>query len=181
MNLYKLGIKIFFARPPADERDFIPVFHRWIQEQKISAHQLIDVHDYAHVHNGPGILLVAHEGNFSVDSTGGRLGLVYYRKQPLDGDVAGRLAAMLQTLLGAVSLIEVDPALKGCAFKRDELIAFSNDRLLAPNTTEARAALEPSVTAFAAKAFKGANVRLGIQSTDPRERLGFNIQSSGKL
>lgn len=181
MNLHKLGLKLFFANPPSNERDFIPVFHRWIQDQKIAAHQLIDVHDYAHVHNGPGILLVAHEGNFSVDSTGGRPGLVYYRKQPLDGDVTGRLGAILQTLLGAANLIEADPSLKSCAFKRDELVVFSNDRLLAPNTSEARASLEPLVAAFAAKAFKGANVRLGIQSADPREQLGFNIQSTGKL
>ena len=51
--------------------DFIPVFHRWIQKQTVSGHLLIDVHDYSHIHQGPGILLVGHEGNFSIDLADG--------------------------------------------------------------------------------------------------------------
>lgn len=182
MDIYKLGIKIYFANPQAIKaRECVPVLHKLIQGQKIAGHLLIDAHDYAHVQNGPGILLVAHEGNFSIDDTDGRPGLVYYRKQPLDGDVSQRLEAILRTLLETARLLESEPSLKGWTTKRDELVVFSNDRLLAPNTAEARAAFEPLVARFAAGAWPSADVRIENGSADPRERLAFAIRSSKPL
>ncbi len=38
-----------------------------------------------HVPAGPGIVLIGHEGNYSVDNTGNRLGVRYNRKAVLDG------------------------------------------------------------------------------------------------
>ncbi len=56
-----------FRRPIPDPirlDDFIPLFHRWIQEQAIDGHLLIDVHDYSHIQQGPGILLVGARRQF---------------------------------------------------------------------------------------------------------------------
>ncbi len=169
MNLYKLGVKIFAANPEVvDVDEFIPVFHSWIQQQKIAGHLLIDVHDYSHVHNGPGILLVAHESNFSMDEADGRLGLVYCRKQP----VADPLKTTFETAQAACCLLEAEPKLNGIRFRADEFLLFSNDRLLAPNTTEARAQLEPAIKRALAKA----TVTLAPQSADSRERLAFIVR-----
>ena len=169
MELYKLGIKIFVANPGAvDIRDFIPVFHSWIQEQKLEGHLLVDVHDYSHVQNGPGILLVAHEGNFSMDQAEGHLGLVYYRKQP----VVDGLRAAFETAQAAARLLEEEPTLNGVKFRADEFLVFSNDRLVAPNTTEARTELESAIKS----AFAGATVALAPRATDPRERLAFVVK-----
>lgn len=169
MELDKLGIKIFVANPGAvDIRDFIPVFHSWIQEEKIEGHLLIDVHDYSHVQNGPGILLVAHEGNFSMDQAEGRLGLVYYRKQP----VADSLNIAFETAQAATQLLEGEPTLNGIKFRADEFLVFSNDRLVAPNTAEARTELERAIK----RAFAGATVSLASRASDPRERLAFVVK-----
>jgi len=169
-ELYKLGIKIFVANSGVVTiRDFIPVFHSWIQEQKIEGHLLIDVHDYSHVQNGPGILLVAHEGNFSMDQAEGRLGLVYYRKQPVAGD---SLKIAFETAWSAVRLLEGETTLKGIRFRTDEFLVFSNDRLLAPNTPETRAELEPAIK----HTFPGATVSLALRAADPRERLAFVVK-----
>ena len=171
MNLYKIGIKIFVANPQVvDLRDFIPVFHGWIQQQKVEGHQLIDVHDYSHVHDGPGILLVAHEGNFSMDQEGGRLGLLYYRKRPLDGSVEANLKSVLQTALQATKMLESEPALNGIKFKTDEILVVANDRLLAPNDATGRAKIEPIIARALGKA------TLASQATDPRERLAFVVK-----
>jgi hypothetical protein len=82
MTTHKIGVKLFFTTATKPLKDYIPVFHGWIQRQVLPGHLLIDVHDYSHVHHGPGILLVAHEANLSVDEAEGRRGLVYIRKQP---------------------------------------------------------------------------------------------------
>src|SRR5579862_6232985 len=114
MDLYKIGVKIFVTNPQVvNLQNFIPVFQGWIQQQKIEGHQLIDVHDYSHVHNGPGILLVAHEGNFSMDQEDGRLGLFYYRKQPLQGGLEANLQAVMKIAQQACKLLESEPALNG--------------------------------------------------------------------
>ena len=170
MDLYKLGVKIFVANPQGmNLRDFIGVFHRWIQQQKIEGHQLIDVHDYSHVHNGPGILLVAHEGNFSLDQEGGRLGLLYYRKRPLEGGLESNLKIVLEAALQACKLLESEPELKGIKFQTDEVLMVMNDRLLAPNDAATRAKLEPVIAKALGKA------TLAPQSADSRERLAFVV------
>jgi hypothetical protein len=168
-DLYKLGVKIFAGNPEVvNLHDFIPVFQNWIQQQMVKDHLLIDVHDYSHVHHGPGILLVAHEGNFSMDQADGRLGLVYYRKQP----VAEPLQTAFETAQAAGRLLEAEPKLNGIQFRSDEFLVFSNDRLLAPNAPEARRQLEPVIQ----RAFAGATVTLAPQSIDPRERLAFVVR-----
>ena len=173
MDLYKIGIKLFVINPQAVRlRDFIPVFHGWIQQQKVEGHQLIDVHDYSHVHNGPGILLVAHEGNFSMDQEGGRLGLFYYRKRPLEGGFETNLKSALQVALQACKLLESEPKLDSLKFDTKEILVLANDRLLAPNDAAARAALEPIIAKTLGKA------ALAPQSADPRERLAFVVTHS---
>src|SRR5215468_8447482 len=131
MEIHRLGIK-FFAADPASIRleDFIPLFHGWIQRQAVPKHLLIDVHDYSHIQGGPGILLVGHEGNFSMDMADGKSGLFYYRKQPLDG--AG-LAAVLKSALHGCRCLEEETSLR---FKTSEFVLISNDRLNAPNEAE---------------------------------------------
>src|SRR6185295_13767560 len=100
MDLQRIGIKMFAEDSAAVVvRDFIPVFHSWIQKQAVDNHMLIDVHNYSHIHNGPGILLVAQEGNFSIDLGDGRMGLLYYRK-----NVGSGFAPVLKAALQACSL-----------------------------------------------------------------------------
>src|SRR5438128_6018693 len=113
VDLHKFGIK-FFAAPPTEVRlaEFIPVFHRWIQNHVVEG-LLIDVADYSHIVDGPGIVLVAHDGNYAMDETGGRLGLLYVRKQPLAGDLAVRLARAAEIALEACGELEGAPEFAG--------------------------------------------------------------------
>ena len=172
MDLYKIGVKIFVANPQdVDIRDFVAVFHGWIQAQKIEGHLLIDVHDYSHVTNGPGILLVAHEGNFSMDQEGGRLGLFYYRKRPTDGGLEANLKAVMETALQACKLLESEPKMEGIKFKTDEILVVANDRLLAPNDAASRAKFEPVITKALGKATIAPQA-----ADDPRERLAFMVK-----
>lgn len=124
----------------------IPVFHRWIQRSAIPDHLLIDVADYRHVPDGPGVLLVAHEGLFSLHVARGRYGLSYTRRTALDGSDADRLRQALAAAQTAAKLLEAEPEFVGAlSFPGQELDISVNDRLLAPNTPESYARLEPVV------------------------------------
>jgi hypothetical protein len=176
-ELQRLGVKVFcedgdsIALP-----ELIPVFHRWIQRRELDQ-LLIDVADYSHVAAGPGVLLVAHEGNYGMDEGGGRRGLVYYAKQSSVGGVAERLKAVCRTVLTACERLAGEPELEGrLRFRGDEVFVFANDRLLAPNTDETFAVLEPAVRELAGKLYPGEECTLAREA-DPKERFAVTVSS----
>ncbi len=146
---HKFGVKLFFANPRDRElTEFIPVFHGWIQRQALPGHLLIDVHDYSHVFHGPGILLVAHEANLSIDEAEGRRGLVYVRKQPA-------------TLREIIDHAHAAAKLLGVPYDTSHYEVFCNDRLATPTAAEI------------AEATGG---KVAQKQTDPRERLTFVVR-----
>ncbi|HSU89015.1 MAG TPA: hypothetical protein VLL56_09280 [Terriglobia bacterium] len=168
MELYRLGIKFFADGETIELTEFIPVFHEWIQKQVIDGHLLIDVHDYSHMQDGPGILLVAHQGNFTIDSNSNGMGLLYYRKQPAES-----LADIVKPAVQGCRLLEDDPRVRGrVRFALDEAIIVANDRLLAPNTDESFSQLQPPLSATLRQVL-GKTFKLARISEDPKERLAI--------
>jgi hypothetical protein len=178
MELHRFGVKIFAdASSSVPLRDFVPVFHGWIQKQIVKDHLLIDVHDYSHIYQGPGILLVAHEGNFSMDMSDGRLGLFYYRKQPVGGSPEERLATIMQTTIQGCRLLEEEPGLAGkLRFPKDDLLVIANDRLQAPNENETFAEFQPIVTGVLQRVFGETNFDVAPVRGDPKERFAVHIR-----
>ncbi|MGH7856127.1 MAG: hypothetical protein ACREQY_02270 [Candidatus Binatia bacterium] len=175
-DLQKLAIKLF-AEPGTSPAlpEFIPVFHRWIQTGPVED-LLIDVADYSHVEAGPGILLVAHEGNYAVDMAGGRMGLLYSRKQPFEGSLVERLTAVTRAALRACRLLEEAPELEGrIRFRGDEMLIVANDRLRAPNTDETLAELRGALGEFFARVYGGMAVSLEREA-DPKERFSVTAR-----
>ncbi len=177
MEFQHVNAKVFVdGKLPFDPSRFINVFHRWIQEQALPE-LLIDVADYCHVPDGPGVLLIAHEADYSMDNTDGRWGLRYNRKAPLAGSNDDRFRQALSAAAKACCLLEKEPGATGLKFSRTEFEVFVNDRALAPNTPEAFAAFQSELKPFLAKllghdAFK-------LQSpTDRRRRLGVLVATS---
>ena len=162
-SVQHINIKIFAKEPSAIElSDAIGVFHQWI---RVSAcpEMLIDVADYEHVFEGPGILLIAHEANYSLDNRLGRLGLLYNRKAALNGTFRSRLAQAHQAALAACDRLEQEPVFKGkLEFDRNAIEFFVNDRLLAPNTDETWQALKPELETY----FPGAKLE---RTGEPRD------------
>ncbi len=155
MELQRLGFKLFLEDPSLLEiRKLIPVFHSWIQGQVFPDHLLVDVHDYTHIYGGPGVLLIAHEGNFSLDWAEDRPGLFYYRKQPLDGSLQNRLKKILRPTLHACRLLEESDSLGGIQFKTDEMLLVANDRLHAPNLEETFQQVRPVLWEFLSQVFE---------------------------
>ena len=153
MDSSRIGIKLFTANPSTHLEDVVPVFHSWIQQQALAGQLLIDVADYLHVPQGPGVVLVGHEANYATDQAEPGLGLLYQRKRALpEGDLGGRLAHAFRDALSAAWLLEQDAKL-GPTWKFDtrRLLVRVADQLAAPNTAETFAAMKPELTAFLTK------------------------------
>jgi hypothetical protein len=137
----QLALKIPAVTDVADE-SLIPIFHRWIQERRIEDQLLIDVVDYRHVPEGPGVMLIAHEGHYGFDRGRGGPGLRYADKRDPAGPLGDKLHAALRRLLRACAALESEPGL-GARFDAARLSVEVCDRLVgidSPGLADALAA-----------------------------------------
>lgn len=141
MDSSRLSFKLFVQQPAEVEfESLVPVFHSWIQTHAIANHLLIDVANYAHVHDGPGIVLVSHEANYSLDLRGGKLGLTYQRKQPLEGDLSQRITYAYGATLAAAELLK-----DRITFDKSRIEFRICDRLHAPDTAATFNSVKPDL------------------------------------
>ncbi len=153
MELQHVNVKMYVDGDLAiDPAAFIDVFHAWIREHTLDE-LLVDVADYRHVPAGPGVMLIGHEADYSMDHAGDRWGLRYNRKAAVDGSNDDRLRQALRSAIHACQLLEEHfsgPEL--LRFSRREFEVFINDRALALNTPETLAACRPTLESFLASA-----------------------------
>ena len=143
LEAVKIDVKVMALASPGDHQqvspeELIPVFHRWIRDGLLED-LLVDVADYSHVPNGPGVLLIGHDAHYGLDQSGGRLGLLYSRRRETHPSLAGlgsdshRLASAIEVALGVCSLLEGDESLAGRLRFGQELEVKINDRLVSTN------------------------------------------------
>jgi hypothetical protein len=178
MQMQHINVKLFLKDADAANLEpLIPVFHSWIENQN-GDELLIDVADYTHVPAGPGVVLIGHEGNYSVDNTGDRLGVRYNRKASLDGSNEDRLAQAARAALTACQRLETEPRLGGkFRFNGQDLEIFINDRLLAPNDAATRDAADAELHLFSRKLFHGQEYSISY-STDPRSLFTARVRAT---
>jgi hypothetical protein len=183
MDTQKLQLKIFLTPESAravDPEALIPVFHRWIKDH-VLPELVIDVANYLHVPQGPGVVLIGHGADYFLDEGADqgvrRLGLLYNRKRsgPAPAD---RLSDLARRTLHAASLLEKEPSLAGqLRFSPNELLLRVNDRLTAPASDATLEALKPEIHALGSRLFGGPFdlTRVG----GPKDPFGVRLTFSG--
>jgi hypothetical protein len=175
MNLQHINLKFFIENGASlNLESFHGVFNKWIQKG-LTDDLLVDVAEYLHVHNGPGIMLIGHSANYSLDQTAGRLGLLYNRKEQVEGTNQQKLIQAARAALSVMQILEKENRVR---FIGNEVQIIINDRLLAPNTAETYAALKDDLEAFFGTLFKGSDVILTHQSAEPRARFTLDLKSA---
>lgn len=177
MDATKVSVKLFATRAlEQDLESYIPIFHRWIREGSLEE-MMIDVADYRHVPRGPGILLVGHAFDLSVDQGEDRPGLTYLRKrdlpagQPLVADALARAIKAAQVLDADVEA--VGP--KG--FSTAEILFTLPDRLHVQNDDASFEKVLPAIREALEAAGLGASYAISREG-DPREPLTIRAVAS---
>ena len=177
-QMQHVNVKLLLHNPDqVDLEPLIPVFHGWIRDQ-VGEGLLLDVADYRHVDAGPGVVLIGHEGNYSVDNTDHRLGVRYNRKAALDGSNQDRLKQAARAALTACQRLEADSRWGGMLrFNGQEIEIFINDRLLAPNCDATREAFHSDLQIFSEKLFRGSEYSFSYES-DPRKLFTVSVKAA---
>ena len=176
-GLQHVNVKFFIENADAlDWNDAIGVFHRWIQESKLDG-LLIDVADYRHVPEGPGVLLVAHEAIYSLDNIQGRLGVLYNRRTSFEGGAEDAIADAIEKARNACRLLAVEECFQGkLDFSKKTLQIVINDRHFASNTEDTLMDFRPAMEAALSRTLGPA--RYSFQrAADPRSRFLVDVSS----
>ncbi len=177
MLAQQLSVKLFAHDPAAvDLAGFIPIFHRWIQESRLAGRLLIDVADYRHVANGPGIVLISHEAHYAVDSEHGPLGLQCARRRDEPGPLEDKLASGFRDTLTACRHLEEDPA-RPIRFRTDRARVAILSRRFAPGP-ESWDAARSAFESFTARLYQDLPLKLE-PSSDPRAPFTVDIEVPG--
>lgn len=174
----RLGAKLFAENPEVlRPAAFVGIFHSWIQARDLDGTP-IDVADYKHVPEGPGVMLIAHESDRAIDFADGRAGAMYQRKRDLTGSLEERLV----TVIGAADLtadrIEGETAAEGVRFGRDEIELRFHDRNRVPNTDAGLGAVRGAVVTALGTVRPGREAVIERVSPDPREPLTLRVHLS---
>jgi hypothetical protein len=175
-EIVRIGAKLYAENPGVIvPEDYVPLFHGWIQRRFLDGTP-IDVADYTHVPDGPGIMLIGHEADRALDFGEGRPGVLYQRKREGVGTLEERFAAVIAAADRTASEIEGDPAGGGVRFGRDEILLRINDRLRSPNDDAAFEALRPAIAAALGAVRPGRDAGIARVTDDPRGPLTIRVR-----
>jgi hypothetical protein len=175
MQPKRLSVKYFVQGDlPFPVEDVAPIFQEWIQQHVVEG-LLIDVADYKHVKQGPGIVLIGDEGDYALDLRQGRPGLLYVRKRALPDTLEESLQLTFRLANAAAKMLERERALKELKFNFDQAEIAFLDRLEAPNTPETFEVLRESLQKFATTFFNNEAVQVESVETDPRKVFTVRI------
>src|SRR5258707_9564016 len=180
MIAFRTQVKFFAEDPKAVELGrFVSVFQRLIQQQALEG-LLIDVADYQHVFDGPGVVLIAHDGDYAVQKIDGRLGVTYIRKRRTDASLPAQLRTSFRLALMVCAALEKEPSFQGkLKFRTDEAEIRLLDRLQFPNQPEVFEAVKDDLQAAISDVYGATATRLELINEDPRQVFTVSLHAEG--
>lgn len=179
MLVNQIAVKLFAAAGTAPDEDaHIAIFHRMIREnqQHLCGKLLIDVADYQHVKDGPGVVLIGHQAHWGIGGLSGGPGLHYARKADPVGDLTGKLAEAFHDALTVAGMLEREPT-SGLKIDGGRARVLFMNRLHAGNDAASMSVAQPLVESFAAKLW-GGKPRVAQGTTDTRAPLTIDVTGS---
>ena len=175
----RVAAKFLLSDPtaPIQLDPYIGIFHRFIQQSVVDG-LLVDVADYAHVPNGPGIVLIGHDVDYGLDLVGGKVGLFTLRKRYTDVSTADIVRDTLKKALGAMVALEAESEVD-VEFDASAVTLELFDRLASPNDDASfearRKEIEPVADALYGP---GAHAITRAHADDARKALSLHVAGS---
>ncbi len=172
-NLQRINVKIFTPSPSDMELEpFLAILHNWLGKNE----DWLDIADYIHMINGPGVVLFGRICFVSFDNTDGDPGVLYGHRFGLPGSLKDRIQTVLDNAIITAQEIVCDPLCPSELQSQAQKLEISiNDRGQAPNTAETAEVLEPVVQEVLEQRFgKGGFEIQRIE--DPKRLFGYTVR-----
>ena len=153
-------------------------FHAWIQNDLLEEIP-IDVADYSHVSDGPGILLITHEADYAFDEVGGA-GLRYVRKKQVPDTLEHAIVQGFEQVLKAAKRLENDTS-GAVSFDPTRVEITILDRRLYPNSAATIDAVQPVLNRLFSSIFKTEQVEFDRISEDARYPFALTLRAPHAL
>lgn len=146
MDPHRISVKLYLEDPAAlDAEAVVPPFHRYIREDLVVGTP-IDVARYAHVVNGPGILIIGHQLDYAIDYAEGRAGISVTRKRDAEGPFADQVRVLAAEAARLSLLLQGEDGIGEAArVGTGEALVTILDRYEAPNDDETLVRVEPAL------------------------------------
>ena len=146
MDPHRISVKLYLEDPAAlDAEAVVPPFHRYIREDLVVGTP-IDVARYAHVVNGPGILIIGHQLDYAIDYAEGRAGISVTRKRDAEGAFADQLRVLAAEAARLSLLLQGEDGIGDAGrVGTGEALVTILDRYEAPNDDETLVRVEPAL------------------------------------
>ena len=170
---HRVAVTFPVAGETLDVDAAISVFHRWIREGCALEGLLIDVADYRHVPDGPGVLLIGLDRDRSIEFSTGEVAIRSMSKRPLADDLTGHVRAVAHdALVLAAGLAEPDAFGDTARIDLGGCRVTVLDRLRSTNDAAGAATVEPAVREALEGLEPGEIVR---EISDPRGPLSLRV------
>lgn len=171
-GLQRVDVKQLLDAPPTPDLDaFLIIFDRWRREGDHPS-DWVDLADYAHMVEGPGILLAGKRDTFSVNLNPPGPGLLTSVRRGLEGGLAERFREAFRRAGELNEALLAEPEFPdGIRVIEGAWEVFVNDRLRFPNTDET----DRTVRAALSEALGISSQRL-LRHRDLRGRLGYSVR-----
>jgi hypothetical protein len=177
-DLQRIDLKVLLDAPERQPFDSVlTAFDRWRQE-KDAPSDWVDLADYAHMEQGPAVLMAGKRERFAVDTNEPGPGLLLQNRRDLDGGLEERFAEAFRRHLRLALRLAGEPEWPAAARPRGgDWIVTLSDRLQFPNTDEADAEARPALVALLDKLFaEGYDLE---RDGDPKRRLAYRLRAEG--
>jgi len=175
----RLQIKLYTKNNSTLPKDvLIDRFHSWIQNDLLEEIP-IDVADYSHVSDGPGILLITHEADYAFDEVGGA-GLRYVRKKQVPDTLEHAIVQGLEQVFNAARRLEQD-TVGTVSFDFSCVEITILDRRLYPNSSATTDSVQPTVAQLFSSVFKTEGIESSRVSEDARYPFALMLRAPHAL
>jgi hypothetical protein len=172
----RLALKIYARSPRLAHEQLeaaVPLFHRYIQQKRLPG-LLLDVADYAHVPDGPGVILIGHDVDYGIDQSGAEVGLLVTLKRNRELALPELARVLFRTALTAATALEAD-GLAGFELDLARSEVRVPDRLALANDPAGAAALDGALRPLLSRIFGSTYRTSHASSSDPRQLLTLAI------
>ncbi len=179
MDLQRIDLKVFLDGPANVRLEpVLTVFDRW-RQQTDHPSDWVDLADYAHMKQGPAVLMAGKRDRIAVDTNQPGVGILVQTQKGLEGSIEQRFVEALRRHLAMATQLVSEPEFPAALTVRggDWLVSI-NDRLQCPNNDATDQALRPGMVAALDRLFGEGGYHLERDS-DPRRRYAYRVRAEG--